>query len=63
MLCLAGGGGPLVEPIAYFRAFTECFMVGAIILAKGPLWRGGVMLPCLAVLWYGAWQNVLGTAW
>jgi hypothetical protein len=63
MLCLAAGGGPLVEPIAYFRAFTECFMVGAIILAKGPLWRANVLLPCLAVLWYGAWQNVLGTAW
>jgi hypothetical protein len=62
MLCL-GAAGPLVEPIAYFRAFTECFMVGAIVLAKGPLWRSGVMLPCLAVLWYGAWQNVLGTAW
>lgn len=62
MLCLAAGG-PLVEPIAYFRAFTECFIIGALILAQSPLWRPIAILPCISVLWYGAWSAVMATNW
>jgi hypothetical protein len=52
--------GPWIEPTGYFRAFTECFIIGAFILYLKPdtkLPRGGVLVGT-ALLWIGAWgQN------
>jgi len=63
MLCLASGGGPLVEPIAFFRAFTECYVVGALILARSRLWQPVLIIPTLAIFWYGARQAMIATNW
>ncbi|WP_048844785.1 hypothetical protein [Acetobacter indonesiensis] len=31
LFCLTGKTGPWVDPISYFRAFTECFILGSFI--------------------------------
>jgi hypothetical protein len=36
LMSLLTAAGPLVEPLSYFRAFTECWVVGCLLLANGP---------------------------
>ncbi len=31
--------GPWIDPVSYFRAFTECFGIGLLLLARAPLPR------------------------
>ena len=45
------------------RAFTECFVIGMIIIAKTPAWRPVVWLPVLAMLWAESWQLMTSTNW
>jgi len=48
--------GPWTDPTAYFRAFTECFVIGSFILFLEPntkLLRGLVLI-AVALLWIGA---------
>jgi hypothetical protein len=48
--------GPWVGPTAYFRAFTECFVVGSLILfwRPYPKWLLPLAFVVLALLWIGA---------
>lgn len=48
--------GPLIGPQSYFRAFTECFVVGCLIIALRPpaRWVSQVMFAGCAVGWLGA---------
>ena len=42
LMSLLTAGGPWTDPIAYFRAFTDCFLIGCLLLfASGlrPSWR------------------------
>jgi hypothetical protein len=63
MLCMAAATGALIAPGSSLRAFTECFVVGMIIIAKTPAWRPVVWLPVLAMLWAGSWQHMTSTNW
>jgi len=49
--------GPWVEPTAYFRAFTECYIVGYLVLGhqRAPRLLAGIMLIGGAVASIGAW--------
>jgi hypothetical protein len=48
--------GPWIEPTAYFRAFTECYIVGCLILGlRAPRLVGGITLIGGAVAFVGAW--------
>jgi hypothetical protein len=54
LMSLLTAGGPWTDPIAYFRAFTDCFLVGCLLLfsnASGPSFR--------TVLLVGAPQTIL----
>lgn len=33
LMSLLSAGGPWIDPVAYFRAFTDCFVVGCLLLA------------------------------
>jgi len=35
LMSLLTANGPWIEPEAYFRAFTECYVVGCLVLASG----------------------------
>jgi hypothetical protein len=41
MSVLSGRTGPWVEPIAYFRAFSECYVVGLFLLPRDVAGRAG----------------------
>jgi hypothetical protein len=56
MMCLAAGG-PWIDPTAYFRAFTECFVLGSFILFSEPQSKflRNLVFVGIALLWVGAW--------
>jgi hypothetical protein len=49
--------GPWIDPVSYFRAFTECFVVGALLLA----WRP--MRPWLSQAFTGAGVLTFAFTW
>ena len=49
--------GPWIDPVSYFRAFTECFAVGVLLLARFPL------APWLTRAWCGMGAVASGVAW
>ena len=56
LMSLLSAQAPWIEPIAYLRAFTECWVVGCLLLDAG-LARSRFAKPALAVLsviWIGA---------
>jgi len=50
-------GGPWIEPTAYFRAFTECYVVGCLLLALRPMprWLAATGFAGGALALIGAW--------
>jgi hypothetical protein len=63
MMCLTAAG-PWSDPTAYFRAFTECFVVGSLILFTQPQSKvlRGLVLAGAALLWIGAWAQTSAIA-
>jgi hypothetical protein len=60
LMVVLGVNGPWIEPIGFFRAFTECWVVGCLLLdvrfAQSRLAVPGVAT--LVVLWIGiVWQT------
>jgi hypothetical protein len=49
--------GPWIESTAYFRAFTECYLVGSLIPAARPTpgWRSWVLVAGGVAVWLVAW--------
>ena len=56
LMSILGVNGPWVEPIGFFRAFTECWVVGCLLL-DARFAQSRLALPALAamvVIWVGA---------
>jgi hypothetical protein len=53
LMCLLTANGPWIEPAAWFRAFTECWLLGWILLGLArvhlppPAWLAAAALPLL----------------
>jgi len=58
LMSLLTAGGPLVEPLSYFRAFTECWVIGCLLLAHGPPHR----IVSRSMTWLATFAAV-GTNW
>ena len=60
LMSVLGVNGPWIEPIGFFRAFTECWVVGCLLLDTR-FAQSRLALPSLAtlvVIWIGAaWQT------
>lgn len=64
LMTLLTAGGPWVEDIAIFRAFTECYVLGVIVLGMaGGGWRIAVPTFCIAglltrMMWSSALNHI-----
>jgi len=60
LMAVLGANGPWIEPIGFFRAFTECWVVGCLLF-DARFAHSRLALPALATLlliWIGAaWQT------
>jgi hypothetical protein len=54
LMTLLTAGGPWTDPIAYFRAFTDCFLIGCVLL-----FASGAGLSLRTILLIGAPQTLL----
>jgi hypothetical protein len=53
MSVLSGGSGPWVDPIAFFRAFTECYVIGLFLLPNNVVRHFGPLAAIsLAMIWF-----------
>jgi hypothetical protein len=53
MSVLSGGGGPWIDPIGFFRAFTECYALGLFLLPNNVVRRFGLLAAIsLAMIWF-----------
>jgi hypothetical protein len=51
-MTLLSAGGPWTDPIAYFRAFTDCVLVGLLLLPSLPIrWVLLIGVPQTALIW------------
>jgi hypothetical protein len=57
LMSLLTEAGPWTEPTGYFRAFTECYVVGCLLVALRPpsVWVSKMMFAGCAVACVGAW--------
>lgn len=62
LMSLLTAGGPWIEPLSGFRAFTECWVVGCLLLAHGPpycmssrLWTWAIVFAAVDTNW-GIWK-------
>jgi hypothetical protein len=63
LMSLLTATGPLVEPMSYFRAFSECWVIGCLLLAQGPA-QGPVRRPlALAGVLLGLELNIVIWKW
>lgn len=57
LMSVLSAGGPWIDPTAYFRAFTECYVIGCLLptsrLPPNAGWH--IMLAGGAAAWLGAW--------
>lgn len=62
LMALLTAGGPWTDAVAIFRAFTECFVLGIVVLGMARTDRRvAVPLLCvLAALWLLIWRVALG---
>ena len=62
LMTLLTAGGPWTDAVAIFRAFTECFVLGIVVLGMaGAGRRVAVPLLCIvAALWLLIWRVALG---
>jgi hypothetical protein len=59
MSVLSRVGGPWIEPISFFRAFTECYVVGLFLLPDHIVRRVGPLATIfLAIMWYATIRNL-----
>jgi hypothetical protein len=62
LISLLTAGGPWIDQTAYFRAFTECFVVGCLVAAVRPVprWSQWLFLVAEALMMIGAWGLAVG---
>lgn len=62
LMSLLTAGGPWVDRTAYFRAFTECYVVGCLVLGvrPAPRWLTWLMIAGGALALLGAWGMAIG---
>jgi fluoride ion exporter CrcB/FEX len=64
LMCLLTANGPWIEPAAWFRAFTECWLLGCILLGLArvrlppPAWLAAAALPLLLRNFELCWLQV-----
>jgi len=62
LMSLLTADGPLIEPLSYFRAFSECWVVGCLLLAQPPV--APVRRPmALAAILFAADVNLVIWKW
>jgi hypothetical protein len=61
LMSLLSANGPWIEPAGYFRAFTECYLVGLLILALAPpsKLQARILLGGCVLSFAGAWLIAL----
>jgi hypothetical protein len=60
LMTLLPASGPWIDSIAWFRAFTECYLLGVPLVAAGAPRLSRVLLCGAAVFWLYAWHLGLG---
>ncbi len=57
LMSMLAAGGPWVDRTAYFRAFTECYVVGCLVLGLRPVprWLLWFLMAGGALAFFGAW--------
>jgi hypothetical protein len=61
LMSVLTANGPFIDPTAYFRAFTECWVLGWVLLGAAPVrlprpaWMWAVALPVIARNWELCW--------
>lgn len=62
LMSMLTAAGPWIDQTAYFRAFTECYAVGCLVLAvrPAPRWLTRLMLAGAALALLGAWVLTVG---
>jgi len=62
LMSLMTARGGWVDQTGYFRAFTECYVVGCLVLAVRPVprWVAWIMLAGAALALLGAWVLAIG---
>ena len=57
LMSLLSAAGPWIDPTAYFRAFTECYVIGCLLTTRHLPPNAGrhIMLAGGAAAWLGAW--------
>jgi hypothetical protein len=58
LMSVLNAGGPWVNPTAFFRAFTECYVIGSLVQAAQPppRWLMWIMFAGCAVALLGVWR-------
>jgi len=62
LMSLLTAGGPWIDPTGYFRAFTECYVVGCLVLGVRPMpkWLRWTLIAGAAVSLICAWVLAVG---
>jgi len=62
LMSLLTADGPWIDQTAFFRAFTECYVVGCLVLAVRPVprWLTWLILAGGALAFLGAWVLTVG---
>ena len=62
LMSLLSAAGPWIEPTAYLRVFTECYVIGCLIagVRPGPRWLQGIIIVSAALVFAGAWVFAVG---
>jgi hypothetical protein len=53
LMSVLSGSGPWIDPIGFFRAFTECYVIGLFLLPNNIVRRFGPLAAIsLAIIWF-----------